>query len=230
MATEALRVGRVTPGSPPLGLRMAGRRFLGHASPRILLPLAVASVAARVVVGRWGLQDVFYVAVPLALQPFTEWVIHVTVLHFKPRRIANRLFDPMPSRRHRLHHADPWDEALVFIPIPVLVVLLAVVAAAFGLLAPWPRGLTGVCTALFILLAYEWVHFLVHSRYVPRSRLYRYVWRAHRLHHFKNEHYWFGVTLHAGDWAFRTFPARDAVPTSDTVRTLGVTEETLAAL
>ncbi|HMC69660.1 MAG TPA: fatty acid hydroxylase family protein, partial [Mycobacteriales bacterium] len=67
---------------------------------------------------------------------------------------------------------------------------------------------------------YEWTHFLIHSTYVPRSRYYRYIWRAHRLHHYKNEKYWFGVTVHLADHVLRTFPQRDAVETSPTARTL----------
>jgi sterol desaturase/sphingolipid hydroxylase (fatty acid hydroxylase superfamily) len=48
------------------------------------------------------------------------------------------------------------------------------------------------------------------------------MWRAHRLHHFRNEHYWFGVTMHLGDRVLRTYPAKDAVPPSATARTLGM--------
>jgi hypothetical protein len=56
----------------------------------------------------------------------------------------------------------------------------------------------------------------------PRSPLYRGIWRAHRLHHFRNERYWFGVTTHLGDRVLCTYPAKDAVPLSTTARTLGV--------
>ena len=57
------------------------------------------------------------------------------------------------------------------------------------------------------MLGYEWTHYLVHSDYRPRSRWYRSVWRNHRLHHYKNEHYWFTVTT-AGtaDRLFGTYP------------------------
>ena len=73
-----------------------------------------------------------------------------------------------------------------------------------------------------MLSAYEWTHFLIHSSYRPRHRVYRSMWRAHRLHHFRNENYWFGVTMHLGDRVLGTFPARDEVPVSQTSRTLGV--------
>jgi sterol desaturase/sphingolipid hydroxylase (fatty acid hydroxylase superfamily) len=73
-----------------------------------------------------------------------------------------------------------------------------------------------------MLFAYEWTHYLIHTSYRPKRRFYRYIWRAHRLHHFKNEHYWFGVTVHLADHVLRTFPAKEAVETSPTARTLGV--------
>ena len=42
------------------------------------------------------------------------------------------------------------------------------------------------------------------------------------LHHFKSEHYWFGVTNPVGDLVLRTYPDQAGVPTSPTARTLGV--------
>jgi hypothetical protein len=75
------------------------------------------------------------------------------------------------------------------------------------------------------LFGYEWAHFLIHSTYVPRSAGFRAVWRAHILHHYKNEQYWFGVTNPIADYVLRTHPAKNAVPTSPTARTLGVDDE-----
>src|SRR5436305_565461 len=84
------------------------------------------------------------------------------------------------------------------------------------------RGCTNARIVAAMLLAYEWAHFLIHSSYSPRSWYYRYIWRAHRLHHYRNERYWYGVTIHLADHILRTFPQRDAVETSPTARTLGV--------
>jgi hypothetical protein len=87
---------------------------------------------------------------------------------------------------------------------------------------PLSRGLSALLTAYAMLFVYEWTHFLIHSTYRPRHRIYRYVWRAHRNHHFRNEHYWFGVTMHLADHVLGTFPERSAVEVSATVRTLGI--------
>jgi hypothetical protein len=76
-----------------------------------------------------------------------------------------------------------------------------------------------VCVAL---AHYEWTHLLVHSRYRPKSRFYARLSRNHRLHHFRNERYWLGVTSNSGDRILRTLPrAKTDVPLSETARTLG---------
>ena len=101
--------------------------------------------------------------------------------------------------------------------------LVFAIVGLWLLVAPGlPAALTGVLVHFALALHYEWVHFLVHTRYRPRSARYEKLWRNHRLHHFKNEHYWYGVTMLSGDRLLGTAPDRDAVPTSPTARTLGL--------
>ena len=52
------------------------------------------------------------------------------------------------------------------------------------------------------------------------SRYYRSIWRTHRLHHFKNEHYWHGITNTISDRALGTFPEQREVERSRTARDL----------
>jgi hypothetical protein len=112
---------------------------------------------------------------------------------------------------------------LLFVPMPVLATALPAAVVGWGLAERRLRpALTGIATSYAMLTIYEWTHFLIHSSYRPRHRPYRGIWRAHRLHHFRNEHYWFGVTMHGADRVLRTYPDRDAVPVSPTARTLGV--------
>ncbi|MDT4999782.1 MAG: hypothetical protein QOK12_1887, partial [Mycobacterium sp.] len=68
---------------------------------------------------------------------------------------------------------------------------------------------------------YEWTHFLIHTAHRPGSRVYRSVWQTHRLHHFKNEHYWFTVTSSGtADRVLRTYPDGATVATSPTAKNL----------
>jgi hypothetical protein len=81
-------------------------------------------------------------------------------------------------------------------------------------------ALTAGLTGFSMLLVYEWTHFLIHTTYQPRTKTYRRIWRAHRWHHFRNEHYWFGVTIHTADRLLGTYPDKEAVELSPTARTL----------
>jgi Fatty acid hydroxylase superfamily len=208
--------------SGALSLVAAGREFARWCSPRVITLALAASVAGRVVVGRWSWWDLLWPAVIVAAQPFTEWLIHVLLLHFRPKRVGAHTIDPLVARKHREHHADPKDASLVFVPMPALFGLVLGLGAVFLVALPLPRALSALAVAYAMLFVYEWTHYLIHTSYRPRHRLYRYVWRAHRNHHFRNEHYWFGVTVHLADHVLGTFPDRGAVEVSPTARTLGV--------
>ncbi len=205
-----------------LSLGDAARTFAAWRSPRVIVVVLVLAVAGRLLVGQWSWWDLLVPAAILAAQPFTEWLIHVFLLHFKPKTVAGRRLDPLVARKHRAHHADPKDVGLVFVPMPALIALVLGLAVVLLPTMPLSRGLSALIAAYAMLFAYEWTHFLIHSSYRPRHSPYRYVWRAHRNHHFRNEHYWFGVTMHLADHVLRTFPDRAAVEVSPTARTLGV--------
>ncbi|MPZ79363.1 MAG: fatty acid hydroxylase family protein [Actinophytocola sp.] len=205
-----------------IGLRDSAAAFWRHPSPWLVGTLLVAAAAARVVVGDWRVGDALTPVIMVAVFPFFEWVVHVCVLHWRPRRLGRLTIDPLLSRKHRAHHADPRDAPLVFIPWQVLVWLLPAVTA-IGLLA-FPRagvGLTFLTVVGVLGLGYEWTHYLIHSDYRPRTKVYRAIWRNHRLHHYKNEHYWFTVTsAGTADRVLGTHPDPRRVTTSPTVRDL----------
>jgi hypothetical protein len=206
-----------------IDLRQAASEFAGHRGPRVLLPVTALAVGSRLALGRWRRRDLAIAAGVLAAEPFTEWFIHVVFLHFRPREVFGRRVDPLVARKHRAHHQDPKDQELIFVPMPVLKVALPVAVLGWGAAQRRVRpALTGIATSFAMLTTYEWTHFLIHSNYRPRHRLYRSAWRAHRLHHYRNEHYWFGVTVHGADRVLGTYPEREAVPLSPTARTLGV--------
>jgi hypothetical protein len=215
-------------GSKATSLGAVARFFWSHRNARLISATFLTAVVARVALAGWTRGDAVVLGALIAAEPFVEWLIHVFILHFKPRKIFGRQIDPLVARKHRAHHSDPRRVEWIFVPMPVLTRAVPVILVIYLLLLPTMRlGVTASAVALGILLTYEWTHYLIHSRYQPRSRLYRYIWRAHRLHHYKNEKYWFGVTVHAADHVLGTFPGRDEVETSPTCRTLGVEPSTL---
>ena len=202
-------------------LRTAASEFVRHPSPWIIATTLAAALVARVAVGDFTGGDATLVAAMLAGFPFLEWIIHVSVLHWRPRRVGPVMLDPLLARKHREHHADPRDVDLVFIPRQSLAALVVVLAAAVFAFPRVGLGLTFLVTLTTAGLAYEWTHFLIHTDYRPKHTPYKSVWRHHRLHHFKNEHYWFTVTT-AGtaDRVLGTYPDPQTVPTSPTAKNL----------
>jgi len=200
----------------------AAREFLRHPTPWLLAGALLAAVVARVAVGDWRWSDAVLPLVVLAAFPFVEWVIHVVVLHWRPRRIAGFTLDPILARKHREHHVDPRIVKLIFIPLQSLLGALAsALIVAFVFISRTGLGLTFLVVTFTIGLVYEWTHYLVHTDYKAKTALYRKIWRNHRLHHFKNEHYWFGVsTPGTADRVLGTYPDPQSVPASPTAKNL----------
>jgi len=208
-------------GANPASLREALPVFLRHGSPRILIAALVLALGARLSLGGWSPWDLVPAAVVFAYWPLQEWLIHVFILHARPFRLFGRSVDFRVPRKHRAHHRDPWRLDLLFIPMHSFLYSVPLLAVLWLSLAPTRAlALTGLSIHLALTLHYEWVHFLIHTRVSPRSRAYQRLWRNHRRHHFKNEHFWYGVTMLAGDRLLGTGPELQAVPTSPTARML----------
>lgn len=202
-------------------LRAEFRFFCASANAKVEAAAVVVAVVARMLAGPWAGGDAMIVVVLIAVQPLFEWTFHLYVLHYRPVRVFGRMVDFELARKHREHHADPADVALVFVPLRSLFVLAALAVAVCLLALP---SAAAACTALagaaVLLLAYEWTHYLIHSSYQPASRIFRALRRAHRLHHFKNEQYWFGVMSPAADVALGTYPDPATAEVSPTARNL----------
>jgi hypothetical protein len=205
-----------------LTLSDAGREFWKHPSPWMFGAMLVAALIARVVVGDWQITDALVPLVMLAFFPFFEWIIHVYILHWRPKRLGRLTIDSLLAREHRAHHVEPRSVPLIFIPTRSLLwmIPLAVAIAVFAF-PGLPMGLTYLVFISMLGLGYEWTHYLIHSDYKPKSRVYRAIWRNHRQHHFKNEHYWFTVTsAGTADRVLGTYPDQATVATSPTAKNL----------
>lgn len=203
--------------------------FVRRDSPRVLAVAAAVLLIARASAGGFGRGDLLVIGATLVIAGPVEWLIHRLLLHAPEDSWTSRRLGT--GHGHREHHLDPpaidWL-MLRGIDAGVFVVVFGGVTAAWTvpllmltgapLLGPF---LTAWALAAVGLLHYEWVHLLVHTRHRCRSRYYGRLARNHRRHHYRNEHYWLGVTTNSGDRVFRTYPARRTdVPLSDTARTL----------
>jgi sterol desaturase/sphingolipid hydroxylase (fatty acid hydroxylase superfamily) len=206
------------------------REFLRQPSPPYLIGAVAAALALRLVQGGWSWRDAVVALGLLAATPFVEWTIHVYLLHSPPINLRGRRVEMLTAREHRAHHEAPGVLGGVLLPVYGVLVFLAMIAVVNWLLS-FPIDLllgpprlayasTGVLVSFAILATYEWTHFLIHAPYKPRGRYFKAIWRNHRLHHFKNERYWFGVTSTIGDRVIGTLPDRRSVARSATARSL----------
>ena len=204
-----------------LSLGDAFREFARWPSPRTLAALVVVTAVVRLSLGDWTTADWVLPLAMIAAWPLAEWTTHILLLHMKPKRLGPVTLDPLFARKHREHHADPNDTELVFLPMVVIGTLLAVIVVAIPTLFPSiERGVTFLLALSVMALGYEWTHYLVHTSYRPKTAVYRALWRHHRLHHYKNENYWFGLTNTGADHLMRTAPDPSDVERSPTARDL----------
>jgi hypothetical protein len=219
-------------GSTVTTLAGARAEFGRHHSPRILVAgLALALLARAAFGGAPTWRDGVAPVAMLAVFPFGEWAIHVYLLHLPPVRWRGRQVELVTAASHRQHHERPHHLGLILLgPAEALALLAGVVPVVVGIgvgglalagvdvtLGP---VLTATVTAYALILTYEWTHLLIHTAYRPRSRVFRTIHRGHRLHHFKNEHYWHGVTSTVADRVFGTAPDHRRVSRSPTAQSL----------
>jgi sterol desaturase/sphingolipid hydroxylase (fatty acid hydroxylase superfamily) len=181
------------------------------------------------VLGAWRAADLIVVVVAAALVGVVEWAVHRHLFH-APSDSARAQYLGA-GRAHRRHHLDPPDLRWVVLRPAAAAAMLGGVAGMVASLSvpvatlsgaaiagPW---LSAVLVAWFAFGHYEWIHLLIHSGYRPRSRHYRRLARNHRLHHYRNEANWLGVTTEIGDRLLGTRPtSATAVPISETARSL----------
>jgi hypothetical protein len=208
------------------------RSFIRRRTPPLLTGAVIAALALRVGLGQFDWRDLVVAGGVIGLTPLAEWAIHVYLLHAKPIRFRGTRHDLLAAREHRAHHQAPAELDGVLIPRYAVLIFIPQIALTVWVLSfpihlvlggnQLAHAATGLLVSYAILGAYEWCHFLIHTPYLPHGRYYRSIWRGHRLHHYKNEHYWFGVTSTVGDHLLRTAPDQAEVPKSNTARTLGV--------
>jgi hypothetical protein len=219
-------------GSEITTLSAAWREFRGKHGPWVIGAAIVAALAVRAALAPPGWRDLGAAVFILVAYPFGEWAIHVYLLHLRPFELRGRQVELATARAHREHHENPRSLDLInFSPGEALAILLlavpAAAAAACGAVALVSRPLaagpivTMLLTGYVLVGVYEWTHFLIHTAHRPQSRYYRSIWLNHRLHHFKNEHFWHGITNTVSDRMLGTFRDQADVPRSPTARTLG---------
>jgi 4-hydroxysphinganine ceramide fatty acyl 2-hydroxylase len=193
------------------------RNFLLHGSNALLL-LAALIIAGFALAGVYPLFPLWIVA-GAALFYLSEYSTHRFLFHAAPSSWG--WVRALQHRLHYDHHIDPNRLDLLFLPawflIPNLSLTFLIGWAVGG---SWPLGLSLVLGGMLGLIHYEWVHYIAHIPYRPLTRFGRWMKKYHLWHHYKNEHFWFGVSNPMMDVINRTYKEPEAVPRSTTVKVL----------
>jgi len=193
------------------------RNFLVHGSNTALIALTLALLVAAAA----GIlhMPIGFVVLGALLFFLTEYGTHRFLFHAKPAHWAW-----LRAKQHRLHydhHLDPARLDLLFLPLWYVVPNLILVAAiAYAILRDVDQVAALVLGAMLALLYYEWVHFVAHQPYAPKTAIGRWKKRYHLRHHFVNEKLWFGVSNPSMDVLCRTFRGPDDTTRSSTTRIL----------
>jgi 4-hydroxysphinganine ceramide fatty acyl 2-hydroxylase len=194
--------------------------FWRHGSNTALLVLALALLALFAThTLAFASPSLIAVAIGAAVFFVSEYTTHRFMLHAPPQKNAFVL--GLQHRLHYDHHVEPARLDLLFLPLwfalPVAALTLAIYYAVTR--DPSTSGALLLGSVLG-LLWYEWVHYVAHIPFVPKTPFGRWMKKYHLWHHFKNERMWFGVTNPSMDLAGRTFARVDDVDRSGTARVL----------
>ena len=192
-------------------------RFFRHGSNALLAALLVG---IAVVMWTLSLSAVWWgILLGATIFFFSEYGTHRFLFHAKP--MSNAFVLHLQHRLHYDHHTEPERLGLLFLPPWFVVPVFALYGAAYLLITRSPSlALSLLAGNLLALFYYEWVHYVAHVPFVPLTPFGKWIKKYHLLHHFKNEHYWFGVTNPSMDVLSGTYREKEAVTRSATTRNL----------
>lgn len=196
------------------------REFFGHLS--IIAILVFVVVAAVLLGGHWSEWPTWVgVLAGAALFFSTEYTTHRYLFHMKPPK--NAQLRKLLHRLHYDHHEVPHELHLLLLPlwysVPNFTILWGLAYLVTGsAVVTWSIVLGGVLGMLY----YEWVHYIAHRPIKPRTPWGRWMKKVHLWHHYKSEHYWYGVSNPLMDYLMGTFQDEKAVEMSPTARKLNL--------
>lgn len=137
----------------------------------------------------------------LAWSPL-EYVMHRFFFHVAP-------FPPRRVHPHTGHHGAPDDRGRILTP---LWLALPIAALIWGLARPalgsWERASLAMAGLFVGYMAYEVLHYAIHTAARPGPLLLR--WRAYHFHHhFQDERRAYGVTSPLWDALSFTLPRKE---------------------
>jgi sterol desaturase/sphingolipid hydroxylase (fatty acid hydroxylase superfamily) len=174
------------------------REFMAHGLIVFLTGLLLLNAVA-VVILPYSPMVWAYVAIGIAIFGISEYVVHRYLLHQFPKLM------PKAYQGHVAHHDFPTDEKYLFGPIGYDAVSYSIVYillwALTGKVSTVFALVLGVCLCQFY---YQWKHYVSHRPIVPVTPWGRWLKKKHLLHHYLDEHSWYGVSNPVMDYLLGT--------------------------
>jgi 4-hydroxysphinganine ceramide fatty acyl 2-hydroxylase len=129
-----------------------------------------------------------------------EYLIHRFIYHMGEYKNPKKWI----FKIHGMHHTTPQDKQRLVLPLPVSIPLAGLFLFVFWLIMD-------KYVFLFFsgfLMGYSYylsLHYFIHTTKPPKN-FFRYLWKHHLLHHYKNETVAFGLTFPLWDIIFGTMP------------------------
>ncbi|MBV8472832.1 MAG: sterol desaturase family protein [Hyphomicrobiales bacterium] len=184
--------------------------------------VAVLTLAVVAILAAWAAGAVTLSLAEIVLGALlfygSEYLMHRFAFHAKPAPWA--FMRKMQHRLHYDHHVEPSRLDLLFLPLWFLAPNLLVTAGLVALLLGGAAVAPVMLGVMLAILHYEWVHYIAHIPYQPRTAFGRWLKQYHLRHHFISERHWFGVSNPSLDVAFGTYANVSEVERSGTTRKL----------
>ncbi|MEA2720872.1 MAG: hypothetical protein QOJ39_2736 [Candidatus Eremiobacteraeota bacterium] len=194
--------------------------FWRHGSNTVLLVIAIALIVLFAMHAlAFAPASLIAVAIGALVFFVSEYTTHRFMLHAAPQKNAFLL--KLQHRLHYDHHVNPAELGLLFLPVWFVIPVAALTLAIYlAVTRDWSTSTALLLGSVLGLLWYEWVHYVAHIPFVPKTPFGRWIKKYHLWHHFKNERMWFGVTNPSMDFIGRSYARVDDVDRSGTTRVL----------
>lgn len=176
-----------------------------HSGPFMMFIFLVIALFFRLYLGEFTWFDVLFPLISIYSLGFIEWALHYYIWHENPLPIIGKTLKTPLSRMHRLHHDYPDDLNTLFFGWKAVVVATTFI---WGMSAIIFENIEFMLTIIFsfslVLFLHEYAHFVAHTNVNPKSLWLKKIITNHRLHHFKDETKWMGVSSTIPDKLFGT--------------------------
>ncbi|RUS45448.1 sterol desaturase family protein [Cohnella sp. AR92] len=179
-------------------MKLAHREFWTNPMIAFITGVGVGMLAISIA-GYRGMPSVICLLGGAAVYAIFEYLVHRFLLHQLPR-IA-----PAMHRGHAEHHRHPTEMEHLFSPLRYdLILYLGYSLFNLAVFRDWRLASAVVAGSALFQLYYQWMHYSSHRPIKLITPWGRWMRKKHLLHHYLDEHAWYGVSHPVMDYLLGT--------------------------